>query len=183
MIYFVRHGQSVYNAKKIFAGQKDVPLNETGILQAKETAKQLKDVKFDVCFCSPLSRARQTCMEILEYHKNLDIIFDDRLKERDYGLLVDKHISFVDFNRWKYDENSEYDKKYKIETVVSVYERVKSFLDEILDKYKDKNILIVAHSGIGRATYAYFHGLEDGFDFSKVLITNAQFLTFDEKSV
>lgn len=80
MIYFVRHGQTEYNLNKIYAGQQDIPLNATGIDQAKQTALTLKDIKFDLCFCSPLQRAKQTCSEILKYHKDLNPIYDDRLK-------------------------------------------------------------------------------------------------------
>ena len=60
-------------------------LKEKGFEQAKETAKNLKDIKFDICFCSPLLRTRQTLDEIIKYHQNLNVIYDDRLKERDYG--------------------------------------------------------------------------------------------------
>ena len=53
MIYFVRHGQTYDNANKILQG--DGPLNELGVSQAKETGILLKDIKFDICFCSPWS--------------------------------------------------------------------------------------------------------------------------------
>ena len=69
MIYFVRHGQTDYNSNKLYAGQKDVPLNKEGVKQAKQTAEQLKDLKFDICFCSPLLRAKQTLNEILNLNK------------------------------------------------------------------------------------------------------------------
>ena len=49
MIYFIRHGQTNDNLIKIYTGQKDVPLNETGIKQAQDTAETLKDIKFDIC--------------------------------------------------------------------------------------------------------------------------------------
>jgi len=62
MIYFVRHGQTYDNAVKpeILSGHNKVKLTKAGIEQAKQTAQELKDVKFDICFCSPLKRAKQT---------------------------------------------------------------------------------------------------------------------------
>ena len=84
MIYFVRHGQTDDNANgNLLTGWSATPLNERGFAQARETAAALKDIKFDVCFCSPLLRTRQTLEEILKFHEGLSIIFDDRLKERD----------------------------------------------------------------------------------------------------
>ena len=179
MIYFVRHGQTSDNLNKIYTGQKDVPLNENGIAQAKETAELLKDVKFDVCFCSPLVRAKQTCGEILKYHKNLKVIYDDRLKERDYGKLVGQPVGSIKFNRWKVGDDVGMNQKYQIEEIMSVYNRVADFYDEVLPKYKGKNVLIVAHSGIGRIGSAYFNGMPENLDFSVIQIKNAEVLQFE----
>ena len=101
MIYYVRHGQTDYNIKNIFAGHLDVPLNEEGFKQAHKTAEELKDIKFDVCYCSPLIRAKQTCDEILKFHKGLKPIYDDRLKERFYGDMENKPVKDLNFNHWK----------------------------------------------------------------------------------
>lgn len=38
MIYFVRHGQTEYNAQIICAGQQDIPLSAIGLEQARQTA-------------------------------------------------------------------------------------------------------------------------------------------------
>ena len=81
MIYLVRHGQTDDNKNHIIQGNK--PLNETGKQQVEETAETLKDVDFDICFCSPLVRTIQTLDVIKKYHENLPIVYDDRLKERD----------------------------------------------------------------------------------------------------
>ncbi len=173
MIYFVRHGQTDYNLNKIFAGQQDIPLNNNGIEQAKQTALALKNIKFDVCFCSPLIRAKQTCYEILKYHDNLSPIFDDRLKERCYGKLENQPVNSIKFNRWKVGADDEQTKNLNIETIMQVYNRVSDFFDEVLKKYEDKNILVIAHSGIGRIGTAYFNGFPPEKDFSSIKIPNA----------
>ena len=181
MIYFVRHGQTDDNLYKIYTGQKDIALNQNGLKQAVETAEKLKDVKFDICYCSPLIRAKQTCEQILKYHKAVTVIYDDRLKERDYGELVDKPVGSIPFNRWKVGADDALTEKYKIEPILHVYKRVEEFFDEILSKNRGKNILIVAHSGIGRIGSAYFNGMPDGQDFSTIKIPNAGFLVFEDK--
>ncbi len=181
MIYFVRHGQTDYNLNKIYAGQQDIPLNQNGIEQAKQTALDLQKIKFDVCFCSPLIRAKQTCYEILKHHNNLSPIFDDRLKERYYGKLENQPVGSIKFNRWKVGADEEQTKNLNIEMIIDVYKRVSNFFDEILNKYKDKNILVVAHSGIGRIGSAYFNGFPPENDFSTINIPNAGIVIFDKK--
>lgn len=177
MIYFVRHGQTDYNLRKLFAGQRDIPLNTSGIIQAKETAELLKNVEFSACFCSPLKRARQTCEEILVYHENLPMIIDERLKERYFGALEGQPHSAVDYNRWHIGVEAQGD-KLGIEKITSVRKRVTEFYEEIREKYARSDILIVSHSGIGKISYAYFYGLPPDGDFSDIVIPNARIIEF-----
>ena len=81
MIYLVRHGETDWNLFRRFNGCTDVYLNRTGIEQAKLQAENLKIVDFDACYCSPQTRARQTC-EII--YKGL-VVLDDRLTEINCG--------------------------------------------------------------------------------------------------
>ena len=60
LIYIVRHGLTEWNKLKKLQGIADVPLAEEGILLAEKTGEALRGVKFDICFTSPLSRAKQT---------------------------------------------------------------------------------------------------------------------------
>ena len=57
-IYIVRHGQTADNYRGIIQGQRNTPLDETGIKQAKRVADYLKTVPFDVAFSSDLDRAQ-----------------------------------------------------------------------------------------------------------------------------
>ena len=83
-IYVVRHGQTEWNVLKKMQGSADIPLNEKGIEQAKQTKYNLEDVDIDFIFCSPLMRAKQTA-EVINEDRNLNITFDERLRERNYG--------------------------------------------------------------------------------------------------
>ena len=47
-IYFVRHGQTIWNTQKRFQGLSDSPLTELGIEQAKLLGKKLKNAGFEV---------------------------------------------------------------------------------------------------------------------------------------
>ena len=65
-IYLVRHGETDWNKERKIQGQVDIPLNAFGIHLAEETAKGLRDIPFDICFSSPLGRAKDTARIILE---------------------------------------------------------------------------------------------------------------------
>ena len=81
MIYLVRQGQSDWNLFKRFNGITETYLNLTGIKQSKLIGKNLKDVSFDVCYCSPKKRTHQTC----EFIYKGTIVHDERLVEIDCG--------------------------------------------------------------------------------------------------
>lgn len=175
MIYFVRHGQTDYNANdNLLTGWRETPLNANGFAQAKEIAEQLKDITFDICYCSPLTRAKQTLDEILKYHQDLKVVFDDRLKERDYGEITGKPASICKFRRWNANDKI----PFKMESIPKMFERIADFYDEIVPETKEKNVLIVAHSGVGRLSYFYFNGIPSDGDYSNFQIDNAQVIQF-----
>ena len=180
MIYFVRHGQTDANLNKIVAGQQDVPLNARGLEQAKETAAYLKGIRFAACYCSPLLRARQSCAEILKYHRSLAPIYDDRLKARDYGKVTGQPETAINFNRWKVGADDEQTQSLSMETIEHFYQRVANFFDEVLAKHANKNVLVIAHSCIGRVVAGYFNGIPDDKDFSALKIPNAKVVMFDK---
>ena len=64
-LYIVRHGITEWNALQKVQGSVDIPLAEEGIRLARLTGEALKDVHFDLCFSSPLQRAKQTAELIL----------------------------------------------------------------------------------------------------------------------
>ena len=64
-LYIVRHGETQWNKARKIQGQVDIPLNEFGRTLAKKTAKGLADINFDLCYTSPLIRARETAELIL----------------------------------------------------------------------------------------------------------------------
>jgi len=153
MIYVVRHGETDWNIAKKLQGSTDIELNEVGLKQAKELADKIKDIKFDVCFCSPLKRTRKTC-EIAFKGK---VIFDNRLVERFYGNL--EGAIAVKSNPLFHDAwNSNKQIKNFIESISEVEERVFNLLDEIRANYKGKNILIITHGGVIRIIKSYFQG-------------------------
>ena len=58
--YLVRHGNTAWNREIRFRGQTDVPLDETGLAQARATGQALATVGLAAVFSSPLKRAFNT---------------------------------------------------------------------------------------------------------------------------
>ena len=84
VLYFIRHGETSWNVEGKMQGQTDIPLNENGIRLAEETAEGMKEIPFDLCITSPLSRARQTA-EIVLGGRKVPIIEDARIEELSFG--------------------------------------------------------------------------------------------------
>lgn len=92
MIYFVRHGLSEANVRRVFAGQKDnSPLVDEGRKQAKDTAKKIKDEGIEIhkIVSSPSLRAHETAQIIAKElgFNTSDIIIDHCINEYDMGSL------------------------------------------------------------------------------------------------
>ena len=171
MIYIVRHGQTDYNVEGRYAGRIDVELNEKGIEQANIIKEELKNINFDMVFSSPLKRAFTTASIIT----NNEITVDKRIIERSNGKLEGKLKTEInddiDFN----DPNLT---KYNIENINDFRNRIYNFFDEII-KYKDKNILVVTHAGVGIYARCYFEGEPSNNDYSKYKIKNCEVIKYE----
>ena len=89
-LVLLRHGESVWNKENRFTGWTDVDLSETGIKEAENAGKLLKDkgYTFDVSFTSILKRANRTLEIVLkEMNLNIPVYYSYRLNERHYGAL------------------------------------------------------------------------------------------------
>ena len=155
-VYIVRHGQVLHNALKVYSNE-DEDLTEKGIDQAKQLKNEIQNLEYDVIICSPLLRARHTA-EIINV-KNRDILFDNRLKERNPGNLNGKPISYTNREEyWNFNSTIQYGTSENMKTF---FERVFAFLDDLKTKDYD-SVLVVAHSGVSKAFNAYFKGIRDG---------------------
>ena len=76
-IYLVRHGETDWNQAGRLQGQTDIALNAQGLEQAREAAERLKEVPFEIAFCSPLIRAKRTAETIIGDRK-ITLTTDER---------------------------------------------------------------------------------------------------------
>ena len=93
-VVILRHGESTWNRENLFTGWHDVPLSETGEIEARRAGDTLRDAGlwFDVVHTSVLTRAIQTAHLSLEAAGLLwlPVTRSWRLNERHYGALQGK---------------------------------------------------------------------------------------------
>ena len=171
MIYIVRHGQTDWNLEGRYQGRIDIELNSKGIEQAETIREELKDIKFDKVFSSPLKRAYKTAQIIT----NNPITTDERIIERCNGKLEGKlkteTVDAVDFT----DPN---ESRLGIETLPDFRKRISDFLDLITTEYKNQNVLIVTHAGVSIYMKCYFEGEPEDGNYSKYKLKNCEVLTY-----
>ena len=82
--WFLRHGETDWNAQGLSQGRTDIPLNAVGLAQARRAARIRKGSGIAAVVASPLSRARVTA-EIAAEALGLPVSFDDDLREVNFG--------------------------------------------------------------------------------------------------
>ncbi len=90
-LVLIRHGESTWNLENRFTGWTDVDLTDTGIAQAKDAGRLLREqaFDFDLAYTSVLKRATRTlwhCLDELD-RTWLPVVHSWRLNERHYGAL------------------------------------------------------------------------------------------------
>jgi len=158
-LVLVRHGLSVYNDQNRFTGWKDIDLNQQGRDEAKEAVNLLMDYKFDMAFTSDLIRAKNTLSIILEGidQKNIPIIENMALNERDYGDLIGQNkVEAAE----KFGEEQVHIWRRSFDTPPPGGESLKDTADRVIPYLKNeimpfissgKNILVSAHGNSIRA--------------------------------
>jgi 2,3-bisphosphoglycerate-dependent phosphoglycerate mutase len=90
-LVLIRHGESTWNLENRFTGWTDVPLTTTGVAQAREAGRLLREGgwAFDLAYTSVLKRAVWTLWHALDEMDRtwLPVRNDWRLNERHYGAL------------------------------------------------------------------------------------------------
>lgn len=148
-ITLVRHGETDFNYENKLQGRSNNLLNDTGRRQCQKLRDQLKNKHFDVCYMSPLVRTVETAMILIG--DRVEMIPDKRLIERELGNLEGEDRKKYNVEKyWDYSLNCTDD---GVEGVQSIFERCSQFLDYILEKHKDQDILIVSHATPIRALH------------------------------
>ena len=152
MLYIMRHGRTDWNVLHKLQGRTDIPLNQEGIEMARTAGEECKDIHFDVCYCSPLKRAKETADLVLA-GRNVPVFYDDRLMEMSFGSCEgmenvmqrkDLPISLL------FTDPVHYQPVEGAESFQELFARTGSFLTEVVepDLQAGKDVLIVGHGAM-----------------------------------
>lgn len=159
----VRHGQSLANAARRFAGHSDFDLSDLGHKQAAKVAEYLiKNEKIDLIYSSDLLRAYHTATPISEAF-GIPVQKDEGLREIFAGQWEALTLEEIakkyaeDFSVWK--NNYSQARPTGGESTTEVYERVIPHVIELAARHDGKTILLATHATVTRAFIAYSKGL------------------------
>ncbi len=174
-IYSTRHGQTDHNKNELILGATDVPLNDTGLEQAEELAEKIAELgDVDLMIVSPMKRAQTTAAAIAE-KTGIKIITDERLREWNYGRFEQKSRFTEGFAENKLDFGVRMGKTG--ESLLQLSHRVYAALDDIIEKYNDRNVLIVSHGGVCRVIETYFNDMT-AKEFAGWFMGNCQLIEY-----
>src|SRR5580658_10342598 len=143
----LRHGQTPLSVQKRYAGRSDVPLTETGVLQAAAAAKRLASAGIGVIVTSPLLRATQTAQEVAEV-TGAPVVTDEGFRETDFGAW--EGLTFAEVRqRWPAEMTAWLADPDVAppggESFTEVNARVTAALHRVLDARAGQTVLIVSH--------------------------------------
>jgi broad specificity phosphatase PhoE len=194
-LWLIRHGESAGNVashiatawgeQRVEVAQRDVdvPLSAAGVAQSQALGKWFAALgpneRPDVLLTSPYIRARQTAAAIRGAggltDRALPAVFDERLREREFGILdrltaagvQERHPEQAEFRRviGKF-----YHRPPGGESWCDVILRLRSVLDTLSLHYADRQVLIVAHEVI----VLCFRYLIEHLDEARILAIDAQ---------
>lgn len=152
-IILVRHGQTEWNRIERFRGRADVPLNRTGMAQARAVGDRLARQLPAAVYSSPLSRAVVTAEQIARPH-GLIAQPHGGLIDIDYGLwqgLTPRQVG----ERWPQELDAWYNAPQTVripggETLQVVRERGMSTVRTLAREHPDSSIVLVAHTVMNR---------------------------------
>lgn len=150
-IILVRHGECQGNREGLFRGRSDFPLNDLGLIQAKELAIELKRFKPTYIFTSPLQRAKQTA-QIISNECNIEMEECEGFNNIELGPWEGKAKRFIAIHypeEWEVWLNEpEKLAVTGIETLDEVQKRSKRELDKISNEFSGKTVIIVSHRAV-----------------------------------
>jgi len=154
-ICIIRHGETNWNNEKKIQGRENIPLNQNGINQVKDTINYLKKHNWKFIITSPLSRARISAEIISSEIGNIEIIKELDFVERDFGnisgLTINEANKLFPDGIWKGIESSE-----------TLQNRAVSSLKKYIKLCDGENIIIVSHGGTINSILSFLSNNEIG---------------------
>ena len=176
VVYFTRHGQTVWNVENKICGATDIELTELGRKQAIELGQMILEHKLpiDEIIYSPLVRAAETARHISEV-TGIPRREEPRLIEQNFGKYESTPRDGLEFKKAKLNFINHFDGG---ESMLKLAQRIYNLLDDIMEESDKKTYLLVAHNGIARVVQSYFYDMSNE-EYAAFGIKNCEIRKFD----
>lgn len=160
-LILVRHGQSVANLERIFAGHTDIPLTELGLLQAERTAAYLDAYPIDFIYSSDLLRAMQTAGATAA-RRGMEVIPHTGLREVYAGdwegaLFAELPVRYPEsFRIWR--EHFGLAQPDNGESIRALSERLLATVVDLVKKHPGKTLALFSHAAALRSLATLWQG-------------------------
>ncbi|BEU94949.1 histidine phosphatase family protein [Acidovorax sp. DW039] len=150
-IIAIRHGETAWNVDTRMQGHLDIPLNDTGLWQARQVAQALADEAIDAIYSSDLQRAWVTASAIAET-TGAPLTADQGLRERSFGVFQGRTFTEIEAEdpdlayRWR-----KRDPDFAPadgESLVALRDRITRTTHHIAARHVGQQIVLVAHGGV-----------------------------------
>lgn len=146
-LILVRHGETAANLRRVFADSDDIPLTESGILQAEQLARRLmREFRPDVLVSSHFRRARQTS-EIIGRVLGLTPEHITGIHERDFGNL--KGHPYMRLG----------EAPHLAEPLEAVRARAIAAIEILRERWPAREIVVVSHGAVIQSICAHITGI------------------------
>lgn len=157
-ILAIRHGETAWNVDTRIQGHLDIPLNATGLQQARWLAEALagRDA-LDAIYASDLSRAHLTAQTIANA-AGLSVTAHPGLRERSFGDFQGRTFAEIEVelpeaaHHWR-KRTPEWTPPGAGESLIALRERVLATVNELASRHVGQQIALVAHGGVMDVLY------------------------------
>lgn len=171
-IILIRHGETIWNKERRLQGCQDIPLSDEGREQIRQTGQRLAQSfpHIDQILTSPLMRAKESARIIAkELHSSpKDILMAPHFTERNFGegegLTYEEALA-------KYPDSN-----YPgMESLEDLCRRAETAIQQCVNEYPDRTVLVVAHGAIIKATLVVLTGGRITYFDENVWINNGSY--------
>lgn len=157
IVHLVRHGETV-SSRRVYAGQRNVALNENGRIQAERVAEKLAPLPIDEIFVSPLSRSIDTAQPLAK-RLNLRPKVEPALMEIDFGEFEGHAKDHIGLRLRKSHARQPLPGG---ESLWDVWQRASIVVERVTANTTEKrrHIVIVGHHWINRMIYGRLANLD-----------------------
>lgn len=159
----IRHGETAWNVDTRIQGHLDIPLNDTGLWQARQLARALAGEPLSAIYASDLQRAHATARAIAEA-TGAPLVPEPALRERSFGQLEGRTFAEIETElpeqarRWR--QRDPHFAPEGGETLVQLRERIAATTHRLAAQHTGGLVVLVAHGGVLDVLYRLATGQE-----------------------